>query len=146
MPIELSVPLEQTFELVESDKHYNEKGSSPTTVLIRQARQGEHERRASLFAQIVREQSINAPEEFVRFVQRFSFEELKRLEVFLTLNGSNIQGPDSKPLWKFPRSGRITEKDFNDGWAMLPVPIANEIHKYTLELNPDWDPARGEDF
>jgi len=142
MPIQLSVPLEQDFPLEDSDKAYGSKDDpTPTTVTIRQAMQGEHERRAALFASIVREQSINAPEEFVRFIQRFSFEELKRVETFLTLSGSNIKGPDGKPLWKFPRNGQISESDFNIGWAKLPPLVAREIHNKVLELNVDWRPS-----
>ena len=145
MPIKLSVPLEEEFKLERTDALFDVKDSNPTTVLIRQAKQGEHERRASLFAQIVREQSINAPEDFVRFVQRFSFEELKRLEVFLTLKGSNIEGADGELLWDFGADGKISEKDFNKGWAILPVFIAQEIHDCVLELNVDWQPVLGED-
>lgn len=144
MPLQLAVPLEEEFKLVETDAKYD-TGDKPTTVLIRQAAQGEHERRAALFAQIVREQSVNAPEEFVRFVQRFSFEELKRLETFLTLKGSNIEGPDGKPLWNFGKNGFIKEVDFNKGWAQLPVSVAQEIHDCVLKVNIDWQPLLGED-
>jgi hypothetical protein len=88
---------------------------------------------------------VNAPDEFVRFVQRFSFEELKRLEVFLTLKGSNIEAPDGKPLWNFGKDGFIKESDFNRGWAQLPVSVAQEIHDCVLEVNVDWQPLLGEE-
>jgi hypothetical protein len=39
MPLQLAVPLEEEFKLVETDKKY-ETGDKPTTVLIRQAKQG----------------------------------------------------------------------------------------------------------
>jgi len=145
MPVQLAVPLEQEFILEKTDADYGEKGSPPTTILVRQARQGEHERRAALFASIVREQSINAPEEFVRFVQRFSFEELKRLEVFLTLKACNIENSEGKPLWRFSKNGTINEVEFNKGWAILPQSVATEIHDCVLELNVDWRPE-GEEF
>jgi hypothetical protein len=146
MPLKLAVPLEEEFKLVQTDLDYGKKGDEPTTVMIRQARQGEHERRASLFAQIVREQAINAPDDIVRFIQRFSFEELKRLEVFLTIKACNITKPDGKPLWDFNEDGKIREGAFNEGWAMLPVPVAQEIHDCVLTLNIDWQPVVGEDF
>ena len=144
MPIQLSAPLEKEFKLVQTDKDFGKKGDPPTTVLIRQAKQGEHERRASLFAQIVREQNLSAPEDMVRFIQRWSMEELKRLEVFLTLKASNIQKADGTLLWDFDKNGKITESKFNEGWAMLPVPIAREIHDCVLTVNPDWDRLVGE--
>lgn len=144
MPLKLSVPLEKEFRLERSDALFDVKDSSPTTVLIRQAKQGEHERRAALFAQIIRERSIDAPEDFVRFIQRFSFEELKRLEVYLTLKGSNIEDADGKPLWDFGKDGNIKESEFNKGWSRLPVFIAQEIHDCVLELNVDWQPIVGE--
>ena len=145
MPIQLAVPLEKDFELVKTDELFGEKGASPTTVLIRQAAQGEHERRAALFAQIVREQSVDAPEQFIRFVQRFSFEELKRLECFLTIKACNIEGPNGKPLWRFDKNGNIIESDFNKGWRRLPVAVAEEIHDCVLDVNINWRPVVGEE-
>lgn len=144
MPIQLAAPLEKEFKLVQSDEDYGKKGDEPTTVLVRQAKQGEHERRAALFAQIVREQVRNAPEEVVRFVQHFSFEELKRLEVFLTLKACNIKKEDGSFLWDYDKKGYITESKFNEGWALLPVSVAKEIHDCVLAVNVDWNPTVGE--
>lgn len=145
MPIRLEVPFDKDFTLVKTDKLFGEKGSPPTTISIRQAKQGEHERRAALFAQIVREQSVDAPEQFIRFVQRFSFEELKRLECFLTVKACNIEDADGKPLWRFDKNGNITESEFNKGWRQLPVSVAEEIHDCVLDVNIDWRPVVGEE-
>jgi hypothetical protein len=146
MPIQLAVPLEKEFELVKTDKLFGEKDAPPTTVLIRQAAQGEHERRAALFAQIVREQSVDAPEQFIRFIQRFSFEELKRLECFLAVKACNIEDHNGKPLWRFDKNGSITESDFNAGWRKLPLPVAEEIYDCVLDVNVDWRPVVGEEI
>lgn len=145
MPVQLAVPLEKEYILEQADRDFGTKDAPPTTIIVRQARQGEHERRAALFASIVREQNLNAPEEFVRFVQRFSLEELKKLEVFLTLKSCNIEGPDGKPLWKFNRDGKIRQDQFDQGWELLPVSIADEIHACVQDLNVDWQ-RRGEEF
>lgn len=145
MPFQLSPPFEQEFELEQTDKDYGKKGDPPTKVLIRQAKQGEHERRSNLFSQIIREQSVKAPEDIVRFIQRWSMEELKRLEVFLTLKACNIQKPDGSPLWDFDKNGNIRESMFDKGWEMLPVSVAREIHDCVLIVNPDWDRLVGEE-
>jgi hypothetical protein len=147
MPIQLSAPLEKEFELVRTDEDFGKKGDTPTTVLIRQAKQGEHERRSSLFAKIVREHAINTEEqEMVRFIQQWSMEELKRLEVFLTLKSCNIKKPDGKLLWEFDKNGQITEQKFNEGWASLPVSVAREIHECVLDVNVAWMPLLGEEI
>lgn len=145
MPIRLEVPLEKEFVLVETDKAFGIKDSEPTRVTIRQATQGDHERRAALFSQVIREMARNASEEDgIRLIQRFSFEELKRIEVQLTMKSCNIIGADGKQLFKFNSDGRISEHNFKEAWDILPPSVASEIHDCVLEVNVDWQPTLGE--
>lgn len=145
MPLQLDVPFEQEFQLERTDEQFKVKDGS-TSVTIRQATQEAHERRANLFSNIVRELSSNEDDaDIVRLIQRFSFEELKRIEVFLTMKGCNILDDKGKPLFRFSSSGRISEKNFNEAWGILPPMVAEEIHEKVLDLNLDWRP-QGEEF
>lgn len=139
MPLQLRVPLEQEFELKESDRRFGSEGES-TRITIRQATQAAHERRAALFANVIRELGKDSGEDVVRLIQRFSFEELKRIEVFLTLVGCNILGPDDKPLFRFNSNGKMSEADFNEAWGKLPPFVCDEMHDCVLEVNVDWRP------
>ena len=144
MPLQLGIPLEKEFVLERTDESFENDGT-PTTIVVRQARQGEHERRAALFAKIVRETSSDE-EDIIRLVQRFSFEELKRLECFLSLKACNIERPDGSPLWDFDKKGNIRESAFNEGWRQLPTFVAEEIHECVLQINVGWAPDVGEGF
>lgn len=138
MPIKLDVPIVKEYTLDESDKAYGIV-DQPTRVSIRQATQGGHEKRAALFANIVREWSNNT--EGFRLVQRFSFEELKRIEVQLTLAGCNIEATDGASLFKFNDKGFITDEvAFKKAWDALPPMVAAEIHTKVIDLNIDWRP------
>lgn len=146
MPIRLDVPLEKEYTLEITDKAFNIPASEPTRVTVRQASQGEHERRAALFSQVIREMARDSSQEdVVRLIQRFSFEELKRIEVQLTLKSCNIVGPDGKLLFKFNAEGRIGEHAFKEAWDTLPPSVATEIHDCVLDLNVDWRPTLGEE-
>jgi len=145
MPIRLDVPLEKEYVLEKSDKVFQVAASESTKVTIRQATQGEHERRASLFSQVIREMARDSSQEdVVRLIQRFSFEELKRIEVQLTMRSCNIIGPDGKLLFKYNSDGRLDEHKFREAWDSLPPSVADEIHECVLELNVDWQPQLGE--
>lgn len=145
MPIHLSVPLEKDYVLERTDEIYGVPDGEPTRITVRQATQGEHERRAALFSQIVREMAKNDAQDLVRLIQRFSFEELKRIEVQLTLKACNIVGPDDKLLFSFDAKGRINEQKFREAWDLLPPAVAMEIHEKVLDLNVDWRPNLGEE-
>jgi hypothetical protein len=145
MPIRLDVPLEKEYVLELSDKTFGIAESEPTRITIRQATQGEHERRAALFSQVIREMARDSSQEdVVRLIQRFSFEELKRIEVQLTMKACNIIASDGKLLFKYNADGRIDEHKFKDAWDCLPPSVANEIHDCVLDLNIDWQPSLGE--
>lgn len=138
MPFRKQIPLVKDLVLERTDKAYGVQGT-PTSVTIRQATQSAHERRANLFANIVRELGKN--DEMVRLVQRFSMEELKRIEVMLTLAGCNIEDENGSMLFKFDSDGFIRdEAAFNRAWGMLPPLVAEEIHDKVLDVNVDWAP------
>lgn len=148
MPIRLEVPVEKEFTLDESDRIYGTPEGEPTRIVIRQGTQRDHERRAALFSQIIREVAKNSQGDgdTVRWIQRFSFEELKRIEVSLTLKSCNIIGPDGKDLFKFNANGRISEDNFRQAWDALPPAVATEMHDCVLEVNVDWQPTLGEEI
>jgi len=138
MPIRLAIPVVKEYTLPKSDEAYGIV-DTPTRVSIRQATQGGHEKRAALFANIIREWSNNA--EGFRLVQRFSFEELKRIEVQLTLAGCTIENEDGSPLFRFSDKGIVSdEAAFKRAWDALPPMVAAEIHEKVVDLNVDWRP------
>jgi len=145
MPLQMKVPTEKDYTLSRSDKLFGVPESEPTRITIRQGKQRAHERRAALFSQIVREMSKNESDDIVRLIQRFSFEELKRIEVYLTLVACNILDEDNRLLFKFNSHGIISEDDFNAAWGQLDPSVAQEIHECVLDLNVDWRPTLGEE-
>lgn len=146
MPIKLDVPIEKDYTLEVSDKLYKTPEGEPTRITVRQATQRDHERRAALFSQIIREVARDSVDgDTVRWIQRFSFEELKRIEVSLTLKACNITGANGKLLFNFNEDGKISEEKFRQAWDVLPPAVATEIHDYVLDLNVDWRPQLGEE-
>jgi len=143
MPLQLNPPIEKEFTLDQSDKMFGTPDGQPTRVTIRQATQGAHERRAALFSSIVREMARDGGDDVVRLVSRFSFEELKRIECYLTMSACNIEWAETdkakpKALFPFSSKGLITERAFNEAWMKLPPSVAAEIHKCVQEVNVDW--------
>ncbi len=132
MALKLSAPIEKDFVLEKTDEMFGTEG---TRVRVRQATQAQHERRASLFATLIREYPEGDMNN-VRFVQRFSLPELMRIEAFLTLIDSNIEDENSRPLF---HEG-MSEAQFSRSWGRLPPAVAIEIHDKVLEVNPDWIP------
>lgn len=145
MPLQLKPRIEQTFQLVKSDEKYESK--TPTTVTIKQATQGEHEKRQDLYATL--HTMYGTTEGSFEMVQRWNMSELHRHEARLTLVDCNIDDEDGKPLFTVKKDKKghtyidMSEPDFNEAWAKLPVDVAEEIHDKVLELNPLWG-ARGE--
>jgi hypothetical protein len=140
MPLKLTAPIYKTFRLEETDKKYGDDGD-PTTIMVRQATQREHEERMQLFSILKREYEEGKPETMT-LVQVLSLEELKRLEVRLTLVACNVLDESGGALFKF-RSGDnprldMTPTQFNNAWGLLPPDVANEIHAKVLEVNAMW--------
>ncbi|MCE5295125.1 MAG: hypothetical protein LLF94_11010 [Chlamydiales bacterium] len=140
MPLRLSTPILQDFILERSDKHFEPIGEA-TKVVIKQATQLDHERRSHLLSQNERIFDPNPGE--VRVKSNWSMEELKRLEVYCTLAGCNIEDKDGKPLFKFTESNGVPTLDMNMrefeiAWGSLPALVANEIYECVLRVNFDW--------
>jgi len=150
MPLKLIAPLYETYTLDRSDALYDNK-DDPTTVTIKQAAQGEHEQRQSLFSRLEQKWNQLSPDE-VSLVQTISMEEVKKLEVYLTLCDCNIVGFDDKPLFpsKSDKDGNPTlamsKSQFATAWAKLLPETAREIHEKVLLLNPLWRREGGEEL
>jgi len=140
MALKLSSPVIEEFPLVRSESVYGDGSGEPSSVLVRQATQGANERRSRVFAEISR--VIETQEDFgstVQLRQRWSMEELKRIEVYLTLAGCNIQDADGTDLFRFrDEKLAMSENDFRVAWAKLPPEVAAEIHEKVLEVNYVW--------
>ncbi len=149
MPLQLVAPIYKTFTLERSDEKYSVDGEG-TTVTIKQAAQREHEQRQDLFSTLERKVKDLAPNE-VSIVSRFSYEELKRQEVWLTLVECNITKDDGKALFPTKKvKGGISQlahskAQFNEAWGRLPPDVATEIHEKVLEVNLMWTGIEGED-
>lgn len=148
MPIQLLAPIYKTSVLEKTDAKYNVEGDA-TIVTVKQATQREHEQRQQLFSTLERKfKGLDSDE--ITLVQHISMEELKKLEVWLTLCECNILGPDGKDL--FPsRKGKndvpqlaLTRRQFDDSWGSLPPDVADEIHEKVLEVNFLWSGQEGE--
>jgi hypothetical protein len=144
MPLQMTAPLYDTFDLERSDKQYDVDPTEPTQVTIKQARQHEHEARERQFSQIERKMNPN-DDSSVSIVQNFAIEELRRLEVYLTLCECNILNEDGKPLFPSIKGKdhpklKVTKDQFRKAWGTLPPDVAEEIHEKVLEVNPQWAP------
>lgn len=138
MPLKIKVPAIKEFVLSKSDTVFGVEGE-PTRISVRQATQAAHERRSNLFSNIIRE--LSTSDEAVRLIQRFSLEELKRIEVFLTLAACNIEDENGNSLFQFSSDGFLKdEAKFTKAWGSLPTLIATEIHDCVLMVNVDWQP------
>ena len=148
MPLKLISPIYETFNLEKSDEKYGNDSGVPTTVTIKQARQGEAELRANYFAKLERKWNDEIPGE-VTLIQNIGYEELKRLEVWLVMVECNLEDENGKLLFPSRDSGTktslaMTKQQFYDTWSKLPPDIADEIHSKVLEVNPLWGGALGE--
>jgi hypothetical protein len=148
MPLKLTAPLYETYILEKSDEKYGNI-EDPTTVVIKQASQREHEQRQALFSTLEQRWNQLEPDE-VALVQTISMEEVKKLEVFLTLCESNFEDENGDPL--FPsKKGKdgvsrlaMTKPKFMSAWGKLLPDIAREIHEKVQEVNPLWRGQAGE--
>ena len=141
MPFQLSAPKKKEFQLEKSDEALGNTGkeSVPTTVLIRQATQGDVELRNALFADFTREYDGR----MVKVTQRISYDDIRRLEVFLTLCACNIINAKGDPLFVFNNERVADRVAFDRAWATLPPVVAIELGEKVLEMNPLWSPEAG---
>ena len=149
MPIKLIAAIEKDFILARADSTYGKVGEEPTKIRIKQAKQGEKEARDAYFAELTRVSSGYFDPE-IKIRQKVSFEELKRLEISLTLIDCNIMGEDGKPLFTFKRNSEgkqyldMNVNDFLIRFSALPPDVVDEIHEKVLEVNPSWGGTQGE--
>jgi hypothetical protein len=141
MPLRLSAPVIKDFLLDRTDKMHSVDDGIPTKVTIKQASQIDNERRSQVLAKNTR--ILDEDPSRIKIQSDWSVEELKRMEVRLTLVGCNIEAEDGKALFKFKADGGIPSLDMNDleferAWGKLPGDIANEIYLHVLEVNFDW--------
>jgi hypothetical protein len=142
MPVKLSAAAYLTYTLEYTDLHYENEGD-PTYVIVRKARQREHETRQQLFSTFSREYNQSKPNSYT-VIQNAPLEELKRLEVWLTLCECNILGPEDKTTFRSKKDAYgnpvldMTEAEFNEAWNSLPPDVANDIHSKVLEANIVW--------
>lgn len=143
MPVKLTTPLVKDFALERTDLAYPSDGD-PTKITVRQATQAENERRSLIHSEVTQIiNSSSALKEELQLRQQWSIEELKRMEVYLTLVGCNILDEDGNDLFRFKTvNGRqeigMNENEFKRAWGKLPPDIAQEIHEKVLEVNKTW--------
>ena len=106
--------------------------------------------RQDFFSTLERKYDSLTPDE-VSIVQRIALEELKQLEVWLTLVECNIEGENGKPLFPSKKSKvgdlrlAMQKNQFENNWGLLPPDVAAEIHDKVLEVNIQWGGAEGEE-
>lgn len=113
------------------------------TVTIRQARTGDTSRRGELFAETTR---IWNDEDFgqVQLKQKWNIHEQRLLEAQMTVVCVlGIEDEEGNPLFRThdtpdgPRL-RMSAQEFEAAWNLLPDDVSLEIHRYILEVNPQW--------
>lgn len=146
MPFKLIAPVEKDFFLDRTDEKFENEGER-SRVTFRQATQGAIERRAGIYSevtQVVEASKNDGDIASVKLKQAWTMESLYRMEVFLTLIGSNLVDESGHDLFRFKTGtdGRsyldMTEQQFAQVWGRLPGLVAQEMHEKCLELNLDW--------
>lgn len=145
MPLKLAAPIIKDFPLDKADALFGNDGE-PTMVTIRQAKQGAQERRTEVFSEISRVMKMLPQDDNdeVTLKSQWSYEKLKRMEVYLTLVDCNVLGYDGKPLFRFKKDGDgnpildMTVHEFSKAWNELYPEVAEEIHEKVLEVNLSW--------
>lgn len=135
MPLTVSKPVKKEFHLAKTDERFGITDGA-TMITVRQAAQGDHELRNDLTAEFKREYDGTT----IRVVQRISFDDIRRREVFLTLCACNIMAPGGKkPLFHFENGRLQDEVAFRSAWSQLDPYVADEIHEKVLEVNELWN-------
>src|SRR3972149_4183320 len=143
MPIQLAAPVMKDFTLDRSDLAYGNEGEA-TKVTVFQATQAENERRALVHSEVT--QIINAQSSMdaeLRLYQKWSMEELKRIEVYLTMVGCNILDRNGNDLFRFKNGDDhahldMTEAEFRKLRKIIPLDIASALLDMLLEVTIPW--------
>lgn len=139
MPLKLVAPINKEFILTETDKKFENDGE-PTRICVRQVSQEGIERRNNLYNEYTFERTSENSE---RTIQKFSYEVVKRLEVYLALTSCNILDTNDKDLFRFKNDKlNMSENEFRDNWGKLDPITCNEIHEKVVEVNPLWSLSR----
>jgi hypothetical protein len=135
MPLRLAAPIEKSFVLDKSDALYGNDGS-PTTASFRQASFRGNSRRRNIFSEWKRELNADGKE---IVIMRWSWDEVKLLDIFLTMTACNILGMDGKELFRF-KNNRLdmSEQEFISAVGELRDEVVDELHDKCLEVNSDW--------
>jgi hypothetical protein len=152
MPMKLAAPIEKDFPLEKSDEIYGNDGE-PSMVTIRQAMQGAQERRTEVFSEVSRVMRTLPKDENDEIVLRshWSYEKLKRMEVYLTMADCNVLDYDGTQLFRFRKDGDkqvldMTVHEFTKAWDRLYPETAEEIHEKVLEVNLTWVGPLGSNY
>ena len=154
MPIRVEFPLVKTFGLVTyQDEGYTSlrrarDGENPDGyVTFRQAAISEAETRTGIVSK--RKYSQDEDSMFT-ITDDTNLDLLARMEVSLTLAGTDLEVPDGKdeagnliymkPEFYEPQGfAKIKNANqFNRWWSILPVQWGRTIHECCLEVNPNW--------
>jgi hypothetical protein len=135
MPIHLKSPLEKEFHLEKSDAELGISDGA-TLISIRQATEGDY----ILVRDLSSEYRRSYDGRTITAIQRISYDDIRKKQVYLTLSGCNILDENEKdPLFRFSNKRVSSETEFNAAWYKLPPTIADEIHAKVLDMNPLWD-------
>lgn len=129
MALRLQPPVQKTLHLERTDVLYPSDGED-TTITVRQASQGEVEKRGDLYSHMVHEWKGEGH----LVTQEFNVATLRRIEAAMTVVESNISDEKDKPL--FVKG--MKQEDFFKAWNTLPPAVAAEITEKVLEVNPIW--------
>lgn len=140
MPAVNKKPVTQLFTLVKTDEAYgNEQAETdPTTCVIRQASNGDNEKRSQMWDIVNHKFSL---EDGNMVMQTIDYGKLRRLEVFLTLADCNFLANDGKPMFRF-KDGRLdmTQDEFDRAWgSVTDKTFCDEVHEKVIEVNTTWN-------
>jgi len=139
MPFQITGPQIEEFELREFDAKHGIDPNEPTRVAIRRASfrdESKHDQRFAAWQAKVQDGSLSLSG------PRYAPAEIVEYEIYLVLADCNILDADGKPLFDFV-DGRLamSEAEFKQKIGKLPEDLILEIHKYVLEVNPQWNAA-----
>jgi hypothetical protein len=150
MAFKVKAPAGESYFLDQTDKYYSIDPADRTFVVIREATQSEDSVHSTLFAEITRviDSTSKNPKQ-VQIKQSLSSDELKEMDIYLTLADTNITDENGQALIRFKKVGSISKVDMSEGefknaLGKLPGRVVSEIHEKVALKNPDWFGEPGE--
>lgn len=135
MPLKITPPIQSSHILAKTDAHFGSTKGGSTSIMVRQASTGDVERRDDLFAEFKKTLGKNGD---LTLVQRLSWNEIRRVQVFLTLAACNIIDETGEPLFVFDNNRLPNEVIFNRQWSKLDPIVSAEIAELVVKTNPMW--------